>query len=66
MSRAMNLFPCKCAEQSAARRTRNGVIDQFLSVLGWYPWDCMMCGRHFYRRVRGRSRYPGRQARSTT
>jgi hypothetical protein len=41
---------CGCGRQSCKRADLQTLWEEVLSVLGWYPWRCTVCGALFYLR----------------
>ena len=45
----------KCKSENTHRKTRRTLVDRFfMSLLGYYPWECEMCWHRFYAKSRGR------------
>jgi hypothetical protein len=40
---------CKACRSSLSRRHRHGlVVRHLLSLIGFYPWECLNCGMSYY------------------
>ena len=52
--------PCPdCGNQEYRRLPREGVFERsLLPLLGLFPWECRVCQRKTYMRLRGEKRVP--------